>query len=139
MAYSVFDDKAAKPGGDDLARVLGKSLARWNELRDWAGAEYAPLSEEWVYSGKAYGWSLRLKQKKRAVLYLTPCDGYFRASLALGEKAAATAHRAQLPASVLTLIDEAPTYPEGRAIRIEVKKKADVQVVQVIANIKMTT
>ena len=139
MAFSVFDDKAAKPGEDELARVLGKSLARWIELREWVGAECAPLSEEWTYSGKAYGWSLRLKQKKRAVLYLTPCSGFFRASLALGEKAAAAAHLAQLPESVLALIDDAPRYAEGRAIRIEVRKKADIQVVESIARIKMNT
>ncbi len=135
---SAFMEKEAKPGEADLARVLGGARSRWDKLRNAIAAEFPPLEEEWVYSGKNYGWSLRLKQKKRAVMYLTPLERSFRVAFALGEKASAAAHESELPASVLKIIETAPRYAEGRAIRMEIKKNADVQIAARIAAIKMT-
>ena len=137
MAASAFDDKARPPGASEVARVLGETAPLWTELRAWTAERFAPLTEEWVYGGARYGWSLRLKQKKRAVLYLTPGAGFFRASLALGEKAAAAATLAGLPATVLRLIEEAPRYPEGRAFRLEVKNARQRRWVEKVAELKM--
>jgi hypothetical protein len=133
----VFGDKSRKPTNDDLAAAIGRSVGLWNELKQKIGLEFEPLSEEWVFSGKSYGWSLRLKHKERAILYLKPCEGHFRVSFALGEKAANAAHDADLPASVLKLIDNAPKYPEGRAVRLEVRSRADIRLALKIAQIKM--
>jgi Protein of unknown function (DUF3788) len=71
------------------------------------------VSTEWGFSGKTTGWGMRLKTKHRTVLYMTPCDGYFLASFALGEKAAKAAHEDDLPVSVLKVIDNAEKYAEG--------------------------
>ena len=87
MALSAFDDKARQPDDADLARTLKRSFALWNELKTLIAARFTPLSCEWGYAGKAYGWGLRLKHKKRTVLYMTPGEGHFLASFALGEKA----------------------------------------------------
>jgi hypothetical protein len=50
---------------------------------------------------------------KRAVLYMTPAEGYFRVGLALGEKAAHAALDSDLPTAILEIVDTAPTYAEG--------------------------
>ena len=94
------------------------------------------MIEEWNFSGKAYGWSFRLKQKKRTLVYMTPCRGYFLASFALGEKACLAAHAAGLPAPVLAIIDGAPKYAEGRGVRIPVRSRRDVDNVECLVAIK---
>lgn len=139
MALSIFTDKATEPGPDDLTTVLGRTSSHWDSLVEHIAAEFAPLEMTWIYPGTSWGWSLRLKQKKRAVLYMTPCDGHFLVGFALGEKAIAAAHESSLPEPVLELIDNAPRYPEGRAVRIEVRKKADIESVKKIAVAKMST
>lgn len=139
MALSVFTDEAAQPGAGELAATLGRTHAHWESLVAHVEAEYTPLEKTWIFPGPNWGWSLRLKRKKRAVLYLTPCDGHFLAGFALGEKAIAAAHASGLPGPVLELIDNAPRYPEGRAVRIEVRKKTDVESVKKIAAAKMST
>ena len=80
-----------------------------------------------------------LKQEKRAILYMIPCKGYFLASFALGEKAVNAAHESDLPASVLTVIDNSKKYAEGRGVRLEIRKAEDVNSVEKIAAIKMNT
>jgi hypothetical protein len=137
MAFSVFDDKQTKPETGSLVEALGRATSFWEGLKQHIEWRHGPLAEDWVFSGKSYGWSLRLKQKKRAVMYLTPCHGYFRVAFAFGEKAVQAAHKNKLPAAVLKLIDGATKYPEGRAVRMEVRTARDVNIAEKLAAIKL--
>jgi hypothetical protein len=136
MALSAFDDKAKPPQEADLKATLGESYAQWSALKKHVSSQYA-ASSDWGFSGKAYGWGLRLKTEKRAVLYMTPCKGYFLASFALGEKAVKAARESDLPASVLEVIDSAKKYAEGRGVRLEVRTAEDVRNIEKLAAIKM--
>ncbi len=126
MALSAFDNKDKKPTKAQLTKVLGRSSSAWDDLVDFVSREFPPIAENWQYSGSNWGWSLQFKQKKRAVVYLTPCEGFFYAGFALGEKAVKAARDAELPAEILTIIDSAKKYAEGRALRMEVKYKKDL-------------
>jgi hypothetical protein len=70
-------------------------------------------------------------------MYLTPCKGYFIAGFVLGEKAVRAAGEAGLDESTLSLIESARKYAEGRAVRIEVRRKRDRDQVIKLAAIKM--
>lgn len=137
MALSAFDDKQHPPTDDDLAAVLGKSLPLWRDLQRRLAKQLDPLASEWGFSGKNYGWGLRLGQPKRAVLYMTPCQGYFLASMSIGDKVAKAAHDAGLPEHVLATIDSARKYAEGRAVRLEVRKKQDMVDAEQLALLRM--
>jgi hypothetical protein len=137
MALSALDDKERTPTDQDVARVLGRTSNLWDTLRHTLAMQFEPLSETWRFSGKKYGWSLQLKQKKRTVVWLTPCSGHFLVGTALGEKAVKAAHESGLPAKLLDVIDSAKKYVEGRAIRLEVRTKKDLAAVQQLATIKM--
>ena len=136
MALSAFDDKSRSPRDDELAATLGRAFVSWNELRKIIASRFTPLSEEWGFT-KSAGWGLRLRQPARTVLYMTPCNSYFLASFALGEKAVKAAHESDLPASILEIIDNAKKYAEGRAVRLEVRTAKDVRNVEKLAVIKM--
>lgn len=139
MSLSAFSDKDHEPRPSERAAVLGRSAARWDELVAHLEADFAPVTQEWVFAGARWGWSLRLKRKKRAIVYLTPREKFFTAGFALGEKAVAVARKSGLPKPVLKLIDEADRYAEGRAVRLEVRTKADLAPVRVVATAKMST
>ena len=139
MALSAFDDKAKEPGADELRQVLGRSSARWDELLSHLEVEQAPLDTAWGFAGANWGWSLRLKRKKRTILYMTPRQRHFLVGFALGEKAVAAARDAGLPGAVLAVIDEARKYSEGRAVRLEVRTRKDLDAVERLAAIKMAS
>ena len=84
-----------------------------------------------------YGWSVQLQHKKRTVVYIIPNKGQRTGAFAFGEKAVAAAHAGDLPATILDLIDNAKKYPEGRAVRLDVKTKPDVEIVEKLAAIKL--
>jgi len=137
MALSAFDDKAAKPEAEDLESMLGRTSTHWDDLSTHIAAEYDPLDETWTFAGAKWGWSLRLRQKRRTVLSMVPCVKHFLACFALSEKAAQAAHASGLPDAVLAVIDEAEQFPEGKAVRIAVRNKKDREAVKRLACIKM--
>jgi hypothetical protein len=126
MALSAFDDKSRQPTDDDLASKLGDTAIQWIELKKLVTLKFAPVTFEWGYASE-----------KRTILYMTPCEGYFLASFALGEKAVKAAHDSDLPVSVLDVIDGSKKYAEGRGVRLEVRTAGDVSNIEKLAMIKM--
>ena len=137
MALSALDDKSQVPSDSALVAVLGPAKDLWDKLYAALAFEYPPLTEKWGHSGKKWGWSLALKQKKRTIVYLTPSETFFYAGFALGEKAVAEALRSGLSPGVLALINSSRKYAEGRVVRLEVHTAEDVRHVLMIAAAKM--
>jgi hypothetical protein len=105
-------------------------------LIDWL-AEQNVVDQEWKsYSPKA-GWSVRLKVKKRNIIYLSPCSGCFRVAFIFGDKAVAAARQADLSKSTLKLLNEALRYPEGTGLRPTVKSPKDLAAIRKLALIKL--
>jgi len=133
---NAFIGKAKAPTGAEVDAALGATVALWKQLVDWM-AEQGAGESEWNSSGAKYGWALRLKVKKRNIVYLAPCEGCFRVAFVLGEKAVAAARKSDLAKSTLKIIDEAPRYPEGTGVRLMVKAAKDLAAIKKLALIKM--
>ena len=137
MATSIFDDKNHVPSDDDLASVLGRSKMHWDRVKECLADQYAPLTGNWNFPGAKYGWSHRLIQKKRTILYMVPNRRHFLVAFVLGEKAVQKALASDLPDLIKKLIRTAQKYVEGRGVRFEVRTKKDVEIVRKLAEIKM--
>lgn len=137
MTLSPLHDKSKQPSDADLAEALGRSKARWDELIAHVEHTYAPVTHKWGPPYKEFAWSLRLIRKKRTILYLIPCQRCFLCAFVLGGKATEAARAGGLPEDVMTTINDAPVYGEGRGFRLEVRTKADVETMKKLAAIKM--
>jgi len=137
MLPNAFIGKSQKPTDAELTAALGSARTFWNQLLAGLADEHNLTVQEWnSYSRKA-GWSLRLKHKDRNIVYLTPCEGCFFVSFALGDKAVEAARQSGLPQSVIKIINEAKRYAEGTAVRIEIEKAKDIVTVNKLAGIKL--
>lgn len=137
MIENAFIGKLTQPTPKELAGKLGPAKYLWNDVVTKITGECGITDKEWnCYSPKA-GWSLRLKQKKRNIVYLAPCDGCFRVAFILGDKAMKVAKNTEFPAKFTKLITTAVRYPEGSAIRLEVAGADDVAFVKQLAKIKV--
>ena len=139
MALGAFENKDLPLGPRDLARVLGPAARHWGALISHVTAEYPALAQHWHFAGSKFGWSLRLKQKKRIVLYLIPQQGSFLASVVLGEKAVKAAHTTHAHGDLLAIIEAAPRYAEGRGIRVAVSTAKHVKTIQELLAFKMAS
>ena len=133
MSPNAFIGRTKPPTDEELSTELGAARALWDELL----TELALPIQEWnSYSPKA-GWSLKLKLKKRTIVYLAPCHGSFRVAFILGDKAKEAARQLKLPKAVLKIIDEAPRYPEGTGVRLEIAARKDLAAVKKLAEVKL--
>ena len=133
---NAFIGKTTQPTAEEVAAALGPTAEIWKQLVEWL-AEQGIANPEWKsYSPKA-GWSVRLKVKKRNIIYFAPCKGCFRVAFIFGDKAVAAARQAGLSKSTLKLLDEAPRYPEGTGLRLTVKSSRDLVEIRKLALIKL--
>ena len=133
MSPNAFIGRTKPPTDEELSTELGAARALWDELL----TELALPIQEWnSYSPKA-GWSLKLKLKKRTIVYLAPCHGSFRVAFILGDKAMEAARQLKLPKAVLKIIEEAPHYPEGSGVRLEITAHKDLAAVKKLAEVKL--
>jgi hypothetical protein len=133
MSPNAFIGRTKAPTDVELSSELGAARVLWDELL----AELALPIQEWnSYSPKA-GWSMKVKQGKRTILYLAPCHNSFRVAFILGAKAVEAARQSKLPKAVIKIIDEAPRYPEGTGVRLEIRARKDLAAVRKLAEVKL--
>jgi hypothetical protein len=137
MALSAFADKDQPPTDASLAAMLGASAKAWGDLVAHVEGTWPPIEREWAFAGAKFGWSLRLRFKKRVVVYLTPGEGCYLVGVVLGDRAVATAREAGLPPAVRAQLDQARRYAEGTGLRLEVRRVADLKAIKTLLAAKM--
>jgi hypothetical protein len=134
---SVFTDKEAEPAEKDLAEKLGDTYPLWNQVVEFVMKKYPFGMEDWNYPGKKYGWNLRIKDKKRAIIYLLPREGYFKTAFVFGDKASEVVWNSNVSTGIKTDLKKATRYAEGRGIRIDVKNDMILPDIQRLVEIKL--
>lgn len=138
MDVSVFTDKKITPADKDLLDVLGDSNLLWKAIRNYAHEKYPGAVDQWSHSGEKYGWNFRIKDKKRAIVYLLPRKGYFKAAFVFGEKATDAVMLSAVSNEIKSELSSAKAYAEGRGIRIDVMNKDIVVDIKQLIDIKIT-
>lgn len=137
METSIFSDKAKVPTLPDLKAALGNKYVLWSELRDFVVAKYPPAKEEWSFPGKNYGWNFRIKDKKRAIIYFLPRDGFFKVAFSFNQKAFEQVLASDVAEHIKTELAGAKAYVEGRGVRIDITAAADLPDIKRLVEIKL--
>ena len=139
MEYTnAFVGKVQQPTDTEVAEALGSAVALWNQFIQWMAEKEAVTEQEWKgVVVKKYGWSLRLKQKSRNIVYLSPGKSCFMVGFVLSNKALSEAKAARLSKSVQDVLAKAPHYPEGNGAQLLVRRPGDLSAIRKIAAIKL--
>ena len=136
MPESVFDDKATHPDDVDVSGVLGDRVELWQKLLAAPGMECDVTEAQWSFYNKRSGWILLIKHKKHTICTLLPKADEFVVVFLFPERAVEAARAANLPAAIMTSIDEAKAYKSGRPFNVSVTDEADLAAVQKLVAIK---
>ncbi|MCD7898751.1 MAG: DUF3788 domain-containing protein [Bacteroides sp.] len=134
----IFTDKAITPTDKDLAEKLEATYSLWVKLVEYVMAQYPAATSQWSYSGQKSGWHFRLKDKKRAILYFLPREGFFKVSMVFGEKATSEILSSNVAKDIKNGLEQAVKYAEGRGIQIEIKDDCLINDIQTLINIKLS-
>jgi hypothetical protein len=122
-------DKEARPlppSSEELAGLLGPANELWVQLQAGVRSRQPAATERWVYGGRKYGWSCRLEQGKKGIVYLMPDEGHFRVGLALPDAARDAALASDLPATLRESLASATKAIEGWPVRLPIRTSEDV-------------
>jgi hypothetical protein len=130
-------DKSSMPTIKDLETALGSTYKLWKNSIDFTKQVYPEVVEEWNYSGDKFGWSFRLKDKKRVLVYLLPRDKFFKVAFVFGQKATDAIFESPISENIKSEIRSAKVYAEGRGIRVDVKNKSVIHDIEKLIEIKI--
>lgn len=136
-SQNAFAGQKIQPAAEEVTAALGAAAGAWNALLAWMSAEHGVQEQEWKSYSARFGWSMKLKLRKRTILHLSPQRGSFQAMLILGDHAVQAAHAAGLPKTLLKAVDEAPRYPEGTGLRFVVKTERGLAGLKKLVPIKL--
>lgn len=138
MATSIYSDKRIEPSEKMLSDDLAGSKKYLECIGKFINIEYGDLTSEWKFSNKKSGWILKLLNEKRNVLFIIPCETYFKTAFTFGDKSADLVFNSELPETIKNNLFEAKKYVEGRTIQIDVKGIADFENIIKLIRIKLS-
>jgi len=134
---SVFMDKAVLPTKKEVKINIDPSYPLWEEIENYVLKEYPNGLAEWNYPGKKYGWSYRIKDKRRAIIYFLPRQGYFKVAFVFGQKAYDAIMLTNIAEEIKVELQGARKYAEGRGVGIDIYKDKSLKDIFQLIDIKM--
>lgn len=136
MDTSVFASEHEQPTDAAVVAALGPASGYWNEIADYVRSKLPGVREEWKNAGKKFGWSFRLSDKKRVIIYLLPRHRALKVSMVFGQKAVDAVMKSEVSEDVKKELAAARVYAEGRGIRLDVNNAA-MQDIKRLVDIKL--
>ena len=133
---SIFTDKKIMPSNADLQNSLGETCDLWQTLADYVHSKHSAAFDEWSYLGG--GWNLRVKEKKRVIIYLLPREKFFKVSLVFGQKATDRVLQSQISDEIKAELNSAKVYVEGRGIQLDIKDIGIINDIKELIDIKLS-
>ena len=138
MDSSIFSDKKIMPVEADLLVALGNTYEIWQAITGYVHLKYPAAIDMWNYSGDKYGWSFRIKDKKRVIVYLSPRDKFFKVIMIFGQKATDSIMESQVSESIKSELASAKVYVEGRGISLDILNDAILNDLKTLIDIKIS-
>jgi hypothetical protein len=136
MSASILADKKTVPDEAALAHKLGNASIFLDQIIGHITREFPPLTTEWKHYGQKSGWVMKFYSGKRNLLFLVPCEDYFRLAFTFGEKAVEQILSGPFPDTIKTELSDATKYAEGRTIQIEIRTGSDLETAVKLIRIK---
>jgi len=134
---SIFTDKLIVPTDDDLKTALGATYNLWQLIAAYAHEQCPKATDDWKFPGEKHGWSFRVNDKKRVLVYLLPRNGFFKVAMVFGQKAFEAVINSTVSDEIKQELAAAKAYAEGRGIRIDVRNENIIKDIRALIDIKL--
>lgn len=136
MDVSIFPDESDRPGDSELAGALGKTFQYWKAIEEYVLSKMPAAKKEWYFFSVKYGWGFRIKDTKRAIIYLGPRKKHFIVTMVFGQKVYDKIIASPVNPLIKEELNASKVYPEGRVVRLEIKTKALLKDIEKLIDFK---
>ena len=124
---SIFTDKTKLPDVTILREVIVNMYWSLIKIRDFVSWTYPKAIEEWNSPSLKYGWSCKIKDKKRSIIYQLPRKSYFLVAFDFGVKATSAGLASHPEGGIKNTSETAKVYAEGRYVWIEIGNRENLE------------
>lgn len=135
---SIFLDKDEIPSLELLRPALGEAFGLWARLHGQVMVYCPGSTEEWKFAGVKSGWSFRISDRRRVLLYFLPREGFFKVAFVFGPKAVEKVLASKVSTTIKEELLAAKPFAEGRGIRIEVRDPSVLEDILFLLAIKVS-
>lgn len=135
---SIFTDKKVTPTEAQLKIALGETYDHWQTLANYTISLYPKAVTQWHYSSEKFGWSFRISDTKRVIVYLLPRDQFFKVAFVFGQKATDAVSKSDITDSIKNELIAVKPYAEGRGIRIVITHESQLNDIKQLIAIKIS-
>lgn len=137
VTTNAFVGKKEQPTEAELTKALGPSKQVWQQLLTELAQQFGVMTTEWKCHSVKLGWAVRVKRGARTVLWLSPREGCFGVTFIFGSKAMKALEQCNLPKRIIKILSEAPKYPEGTGVALQVKTAREISALKKLVAIKL--
>lgn len=135
---SIFIDKNEVPTEEQLCDALGETYPFWQFITSQALVLHPEATTLWHYSGEKFGWSFRISDTKRVLIYLLPRDRFFKVAFVFSQKATDAVLKSDIADSIKNELMAAKPNAEGRGIRIAITNESQINDIKQLISIKIS-
>jgi hypothetical protein len=130
-------NKNNKPTDKEMLKTVGKKSTLWKELKSYI-EKYYEFTQEIVFYGEKYGWTLRYRRSRKTLCSLFPEKDAFTVLIVLGKKEVEKTQLmlSKLDKAVKKVFEETKQLRDGRWLWISVRKASDVELIKVLLSVK---
>ncbi|WP_161971689.1 DUF3788 family protein [Flavobacterium silvisoli] len=136
---SIFAHKDQIPNQNQLKDALAGTYEYWQTFVAHTQKLSPKATQTWHYSGDLYGWSFRIKDNKRILIYLLPRDQFFKIGMVFGPNATHQIMTSTISETIKKELQAAKAHAEGRGIRIAITEPTFIQDVLTLIDIKINS
>ena len=134
---SIFEDQKIVPTDELLEAAIGETFSVWTAIENYTLSLYPEAKKEWKFSGQKHGWSYRISDKKRVLVYLLPRDKFFKVAFVFGKIAFHEIVESHIDENIKKELMTTKEYAEGRGIRITVTDENQLKDIQFLIETKI--
>jgi hypothetical protein len=134
---SIFEDQKIVPTNELLEAAIGETFLLWTAIENYTLSLCPEAKKEWKFSGQKHGWSYRISDKKRVLVYLLPRDKFFKVAFVFGKIAFHEIVESHIDVNIKNELMTTKEYAEGRGIRIVVTDENQLKDIQFLIETKI--
>ena len=135
--HSIFLDQSVEPNQEALQIGIHSTFPLWKEIENYLVEIYPKAQSKWHYSSAKLGWSYRISDSKRVLIYLLPRNQYFKVAFVFGQKATDLILESSVSEAIKSELKAAKVYAEGRGIRIDISNQLLLEDIKKLISIKL--
>lgn len=135
MGIGIFADKEHKPTMEEILRSIGAKRKLWEKLALLIAEKYR-IKSDMTFYGKNYGWGMRYRKGRKALLSMYPGKGSFTVQFVLSRALARGASNLRLGKNTRKVLESAHEFPQGRWLFIGIESERDISDIQSLLALK---